>query len=97
MLASYRPERQKSRFDRANFVIQIMVVLAVEVLGGLAVRLMRLNYPAVDGLELSLFGAEANVINDSPIPKPLMSTKVPAPSRRDESVYCRSSLMVFSF
>jgi len=41
-----------------------MVVLEVEVLGGLAVRLVHLNCPAVDGLELplSLFGVEGNVV-----------------------------------
>ena len=35
VLASHRPERQKSRFDRANLAIRSMVVLAVEVVGGL--------------------------------------------------------------
>ena len=39
-----------------------MVVLAVEVLGGLAVLLVHLYYPAVNGLELSLFGVEGNVV-----------------------------------
>ena len=58
VLARHRPERQKGRFDRANFVIRSMVVLAVEVLGGLAVLLMNFHCPAINGLELSLFGAE---------------------------------------
>ena len=51
----------RSRFDRANLVIRSMVVLAVEVLGGLAVLFVHLNCPAIDGLELSLFGAERSV------------------------------------
>ena len=54
--------RQKSRFDRANLVIRSVVVLAVEVLGGLAVRLVHLSCLAVDRLELSLLGAEGNVV-----------------------------------
>ena len=53
VLASHRPERQKSRIDRANLAIRSMVVLAVEVLGGLAVLLVHLNCPAVDGFELA--------------------------------------------
>ena len=62
VLASYRTERQERRFYRANLVIRSVVVLAVEVLGGLAVRLVNLNCPAVYGFELSLFGAEGNVV-----------------------------------
>jgi len=64
------------------------VVLAVEVLGGLKVLLENLYCLAVNGLEQSLFGAEGNAVclsDDSPIPKPLMSTKVSAPPRCDES------------
>ena len=38
------------------------MVLAVEVLGGLAIHLVHLNCPAVDGLELCLFGAEGNAV-----------------------------------
>ena len=56
VLARHRPERQKSRFDRANFVIRSIVVLAIEVLGGLAVLLVHFHCPAINGLELSLFG-----------------------------------------
>ena len=61
VLARHRPERQKSRFDRANFVIRSMVVLAVEVLGSLAVIHVHFNCPAIYGLELSWFGAEGNI------------------------------------
>jgi len=39
-----------------------MVVLAVEVLGGLAVLLVQIYYPAVNGPELSLLGAEGNAV-----------------------------------
>ena len=38
-----------------------LVVLAVEVLGGLAVLLVHLYGPAVNELGLSLFGAEGNL------------------------------------
>jgi len=38
------------------------MVLAVEVLGGLAVLLVHLNCLAVNGLELSLFGAERSAV-----------------------------------
>jgi len=38
------------------FIIRSMVVLAVEVLGGLAVLRLYLYCPAVDWLELSLLG-----------------------------------------
>ena len=61
VLASHMPERKEGRFVRANFVIRSMAALAVEVLGGLAAR-CALNCPAVDGLELSLIGAEGNVV-----------------------------------
>jgi len=46
---------QKERFDRANLVIRSMILLAVEVLGGLTLRLVHQNFTAVDGLKLSLF------------------------------------------
>jgi len=39
-----------------------MVVLAVEFLGGLAVLLVHLYYPAANGRELSLFGAEGSIV-----------------------------------
>jgi len=39
-----------------------MVVVAIEVLGSLAVLLVHLYCPAVNGLELSLFSAEGNVV-----------------------------------
>jgi len=39
-----------------------IAVPAVEILGGLAVLLVLLNGPAVNGLELSLFGAEGSVV-----------------------------------
>ena len=61
VLACHRPERQKGRFDRANFVFRSMVVLAFKVLGGLAVLLVHFHCPAINGLELSLFGAEGNI------------------------------------
>ena len=51
-------QARTSIFDRAELVIRIMVVLAVEVLGSLAVLLLHLNCPAVNGLESSLFGAD---------------------------------------
>jgi len=58
VLARQGPKRQKSGFDRANLVIRSTVVPAVGVLGGLAVLLVNLYCPAVNGLELSLFGAD---------------------------------------
>jgi len=39
-----------------------MLLLAVEVLSGLAELLVHRYCPAVNGLELSLFGAEGNVV-----------------------------------
>ena len=57
VLTSHRPERQKSIFDQAKLVIRSMVGHAAEVLGGLAVLLVHLNCPAVNELELPLFGA----------------------------------------
>ena len=45
-----------------NLVMRSTVVLAVEVLAAMQYALCDLNCPAVDGLELSLFGAEENVI-----------------------------------
>jgi len=62
VLASHRRERQKSRFNRAKLVIRSMLVLAVEVLGGLAVLFVHLNCPAVNGLEISLSGAEESLV-----------------------------------
>ena len=62
VLARYGPGRQKSGFDRTNLVIWNMVFPAVEVLGGLAVLLVHLNSLAEYGRELSLFGAEGNVV-----------------------------------
>ena len=61
VLARHRPERQKSIFDRVDFVIRSKVVLAVEVLGGIAVLLVHFHCPAINGLELSLFVAEGNI------------------------------------
>ena len=52
----------KSGFDRAILTIQSTVVLAVEVLGSLAVLLVRLTAWRSSGLELSLFGVEGNVV-----------------------------------
>ena len=62
------------------------MVLAFEVLGGLAVLLVHLNCPVINWLELSLFGAELIVAWR------LADFQVSTPSRRDESVNCRSSL-----
>ena len=45
VLASHRPERPKGIFGRANLAIRMVVLCR----GGLAVRLVHLNFPAVDG------------------------------------------------
>ena len=39
-----------------------MLVPAVAVLGGFAVLLVHLNCPVINGLEVSLFGAEESVV-----------------------------------
>jgi len=43
-------------------ITRSMLVLAVKVLGGLAVLHLRLYGPAVNGIELPLFGAEGIVV-----------------------------------
>jgi len=67
-------------------------VLAVEVLGGLEVLPVHLYCPAVNRLEGPCSARKETDSYDSPIPKPLMSDKTLALSKRSESVNFRSSL-----
>ena len=52
----------ESGFDCADLVIWNMVVLAVEVLSGLAEALVHIYCPAVNGIEMALLDAEGNVV-----------------------------------
>jgi len=65
-LPATRPERQKSGFDRVNLVIRGIwwyLLSKIKVPGGLAVLLVHLYCPTVNGLKLSLFGTEGNVVS----------------------------------